>query len=267
MLSRSPDVSSTVIKALNVLETVAESVQPLTLSEIAAQVGFDRSTTYRLLNTLVDAGYLLRDDGPKKYRLSYRLLSLSRNLLAENEVLRASREVLERIAAQTGETVHLSALDGMQTVLIEKVKGVQLVAVDFQLGDRSMLHCTSIGKAILAYQDAAFVERVIEAGLPALASRTITEPDALRAELQRVRAAGCALDDHEFSDSMRCIAAPVFGPHGEVSMGISISGPDTRFSLAKLDELKAPLLAGAAELSRRIGGAGARSPQSTNGAA
>jgi DNA-binding IclR family transcriptional regulator len=126
--------------------------------------------------------------------------------------------------------------------------------VDFQLGDRSMLHCTSIGKAVLAFQDAPFVEKVIAAGLPALASRTITHPDALLDELARVRAKGYALDDHEFSDSMRCIAVPVFGPDGRVTTGISISGPDTRFSLEKLEELKVPLLVGAQELSRRMGG-------------
>jgi len=254
MATKSSELSTTVIKALALLEIVADSPQPLTLSEIASQACFDRSTAYRLLNTLVEAGYLLRDDASKHYRLSYRLVALSRNLLADNEVSRMTLQVLEKIAAETGETVNFSAIDGMQTVLIQKVKGTQLVAVDFQLGDRSMLHCTSIGKAVLAFQDAPFVEKVIAAGLPALASRTITHPDALLDELARVRARGYALDDHEFYDSMRCIAVPVFGPDGRVTTGISISGPDTRFSLKKLEELKVPMLAGAQELSRRMGG-------------
>jgi IclR family transcriptional regulator, KDG regulon repressor len=254
LATKSAELSTTVIKALVLLEIVADSSQSLSLSEIASRASFDRSTAYRLLNTLVEAGYLLRDDTSRHYRLSYRLVALSRNLLADNEVSRMTLQVLERIAAETGESVHFSALDGMQTVLIQKVKGTQLVAVDFQLGDRSMLHCTSIGKAVLAFQDAPFVEKVIAAGLPALASRTITDADALRQELARVCANGYALDDHEFSDNMRCIAVPVFGSDGRVSSGISISGPDSRFNFEKLEELKTPLLAGAREISRRMGG-------------
>lgn len=254
MSSKTPDVSTTALKALNVLEIVADSTGPLTLSDVAARVGFDRSTTYRLLNTFVEAGYLLRDEMSKQYRLSYKLITLSRHLLADNEVTRASQEILSWLAGQTGETVHLSILDGMQTVLIQKVKGTQLVAVDFQIGDRSMLHCTSIGKVILAFQDTRFIEQVMAAGLPRFAANTITDPAKLRQELRQIQSVGYALDDHEFSDNMRCVAVPVFSTNGQVQMGISMSGPDSRFSMEKLQELTEPLLHSARELSARLGG-------------
>lgn len=252
---RKADTSSTTFKALRVLEVVAASAHPMSLSDVAESVGFDKSTAYRMLNTLVEAGYIVRDDTAKRYHLSYKVVHLSRNLLAENEVLRLSRQMLDRITAETSETTHLCVLDGHQTVLIQKVKGTQLVAVDFQIGDRSPLHCTSIGKALLAFQDVRFIEEVIAAGLPKMASNTITNPEAFRRELHRVRAQGYAIDDHEFSDSMRCIAAPVFGQDGQVQMGISLSGPDTRYTLEKLEELKGPLLQAAWDLSKRLGGA------------
>ncbi|MFN8450372.1 MAG: IclR family transcriptional regulator [Anaerolineae bacterium] len=255
--------SSTTLKALRILEAVADSSQPVSLSDVAAVVGTDKSTAYRMLNTLVDAGYLVRDEASKRYRMSYKVVSLSRNLLAENEVFQLSRQVLERLATVTHETVHLCVLDGSATVLVQKVKGTQLVAVDFQIGDRSPLHCTSIGKGLLAYQDARYIEEIIAAGLPPMARNTITEPDRFRAEMHRVRAQGYAVDDHEFDDTMRCIAAPIFERDGRVQMGISISGPDSRFTFDKLDELRQAMVDATWELSERLGGVPWRSNLTT----
>ena len=248
------DISSTAFKALRVLEAVAESPQPISLSKVAESVRIDKSTAYRMLNTLVEAGYVVRDDVSKRYSLSYKVVFLSRNLLAENEVSRLSRQVLEQLTATTQETAYLNILDGHQSIVIQKVKGTQLIGVDFQIGDRSPLHCTAIGKALLAFQDVRFVESVIAAGLPRMACNTITDPAALRNELHRIRSQGYALDDHEFSDSMRCIAAPIFESDGQVRMGISISGPDSRFTFEKLEELRGPLVEAAWTLSERLGG-------------
>ena len=254
MTVENPTTSSTALKALRVLEIVATSYQPMSLSDVAEMVGTDKSTAYRMLSTLLEAGYLVRDDSTKRYRMSYKVVSLSRNLLAENEVFQLSREILERVTAKTRETVHLCVLDGSETVLVQKVKGTQLVAVDFQIGDRSPLHCTSIGKALLSYQDVRYIEAVIAAGLVPRARNTITDPNLFRAELHRVRAQGYAIDDHEFENTMRCIAVPIFERDGRVQMGISISGPDSRFTMDKLEELQAPLLQAAWELSERLGG-------------
>jgi DNA-binding IclR family transcriptional regulator len=139
-------------------------------------------------------------------------------------------------------------------VLVQHVKGTQLVAIDFQVGDRSQLHCTSIGKALLAYQDRETIENVIAAGLPALTANTITQPDVLRRELRLVRERGYAIDDREMYDGMRCIAAPVFERDAPVRMGISCSGPDGRFTLDYLERLRGPLLAASRDLSEKLGG-------------
>lgn len=253
-VSSGRSTSSTVLKALRVLEVVASATRPLSLAEIASTATLDKSATHRMLATLVAAGYVRQDSESRRYSLSYRVISLSRNLLADNEVVRLARETLEAVAADTGEGIHLAVLDGMETVLVQRVKGTQLVAVDFQVGDRSRLHCTSIGKALLAYQPDEDVETVIEAGLPAMTEHTITEPEALRHELRRIRARGYAIDDQEFYDNMRCIAVPVFERDTPVRMGLSCSGPDSRFTLEYLDRLKVPLLAASRELSAALGG-------------
>jgi DNA-binding IclR family transcriptional regulator len=255
LAERAAGASRTALKALRVLEAVAASIDPAPLAEIARRAGIDKSTAHRMLTTLVSAGYVHREPHTRRYALSYRVVSLSRNLLADNEVFQLTRTVLESVAHQTGESIHLCVLDGNESVLVQRVKGSQLVAVDFQVGDRSLLHCTSIGKALLAWQSAEQVERQIAEGLPRMASRTIVDPDALRAELARVRQQGYAIDDHELSDSMRCIAAPVFERDAQVRMGISISGPDSRFTIEYLEQqLLRPLLAASGELSQKLGG-------------
>jgi len=207
-----------------------------------------------MLITLIDAGYIIRDNISKRYRLSYKVISLSRSLLAENEISDLIRQTLIQTSKETHETLHFSVLDGDETVLVQRIKGTQLVSVDFQIGDRSKLHCTSIGKVILAFQDYRFIERIISKGLPKITGNTITDPDEFRKELQRIRSQDYAMDNLEYSNDMRCIAVPVFEGGGYVNSGISISGPDNRFTLEKLEDLKKPMLKASQKLSKKLGG-------------
>ncbi len=251
--SQKQGASSTALKALRALEVVADSREPLSVADAASLLGEEKVTTYRMMVTLEQAGYVVRDPVSKRYSLSYKVVSLSRNLLAENEVSKQIQETLRSITHATQETLHYSVLDGFEAVLVYRVKGSQLVSVDFQIGDRSPLNCTSIGKALLAYQDDEFVDRFIEHGLEKRTEKTITDPEKLRTELRRIRKQGYALDEREFASSMRCVAVPVFSKGGVYS-GLSISGPDSRFSRNYLLKLKDEILSEANELSRRLGG-------------
>ena len=246
------NISATALKALAVLDFIGEQRRPLSVQEVAEGIGADRATAYRMLMTLVHAGYVVRDD--KTYRLSFKVLSLARFLVSDDERSLQILNCLRQISEETGETVHYSALDSDCAVLVFRVKGIQRVSVDFQIGDRSPLPCTSIGKVLLAYSDARFVERIVAQGLPKVAPQTITDPEALRHELTRVRAQGYAIDDLEFSHDMRCLAIPVFERGGQVPGGVAISGPSSRFDLGKLEELRKLATRHVAELSRRLGG-------------
>lgn len=247
------NISATALKAFSVLDFVGEQRQPVTAANVAAGLGVDRATAYRMLMTLVQAGYVSRvaEGG---FRLSFKLLSLTRHLASEDERTRHILETLRAISEETGETAHYSVLEQQSAVLVLRVKGTQRVAVDFQIGDRSPLHCTSIGKVLLAYNDSRLTERVVAAGLPKVAPNTITVAEDLRRELARVRAQRYAYDDRELADDMRCLAVPVFEKHGEVPGGIAISGPSSRFDLQKLNELRDVVLMHALELSRILGG-------------
>jgi IclR family KDG regulon transcriptional repressor len=246
--------SATALRAFLVLEAVAASSVPVSVNEVAEVVGADKTTVYRMLMTLIEAGYVIRDDLSKRYRLSYKVVSLSRNLLAEDKVSYLIHQTLQHLTDETRETMHYSVLDGGEAVLVQQVKGTQLVVVDYQIGDRAKLHCSAIGKVLLAFQDVRYIEQVIAAGLPIFTRNTITDPDAFRRELQRIRSQGYAIDDRELADNMRCLGVPVFEGGGRVHGGISLSGPDSRFTLEKLEELKEPLLKASRELSKQLGG-------------
>ena len=159
-----------------------------------------------------------------------------------------------RFSARTGETAHYSVLERDCAVLVQRATGTQLVTIDFQIGDRAPLHCTSIGKVLLAYQDLTAIEAAIVRGLPGLARNTITDATRLRAELRKVHAQGYAYDEMEFADDMRCVAVPVFDKDGQVTSGISLSGPASRYTRQKLRELRDCAMAAARELSLKLGG-------------
>jgi len=245
--------SSTALRALHVMEMLGRAGRPLSVAEVAAGIEADRSTAYRMLMTLLDAGYVRRDASEKYYQLGYKLLSLTRGLLNDGERTELIGSALARISAETQETAHYSVFDRDACVLVQRSRGTQLVSVDFQIGDRSPLHCSSAGKTLLAYMDMRRVEEIIARGLPRFAVNSLTTPEALRAELARIRAEGYSLDDREFHDDMRCVSVPVFDKNG-MCAAISLSGPCSRFTIEKLHALRVPIATVATELSRKFGG-------------
>jgi len=249
-----PNKSTTALRALRVVEVLAAARAPLSAAEVGAIIGTERSTAYRMLMTLMEAGYVVRDARTRGYRLGYKILTLSRGLLSDDEKSELINECLREISARTGEAAHYSVLDRDCAILVQRAKGTQLVAIDFHIGDRAALHCTSIGKVLLAYQDVDVVNEVIRRGLPKQARNTITEPERFRAELVKVRAQGYAYDDFEFADDMRCVAVPVFEEDGKATGGISLSGPSTRFTQPKLRELRDCALEAANRLSLKLRG-------------
>jgi DNA-binding IclR family transcriptional regulator len=246
--------SATALRALRVLEALAQSRHALSASEVAGIIGVERTTAYRMLMTLREAGYVVRDQHQRAYRLGYKVLTLSRAMLSGSERTELIAACLREISARTGESAHYSVLERDCTVLVQRSTGTQLVTIDFQIGDRAPLHCTSIGKVLLAYQDPAAIETVIDGGLPRFARNTITDPASLRAELRKVRAQGYAYDEMEFADDMRCVAVPVIEKDGRVTSGISLSGPASRYSRQKLRELRDCAMAAAHEVSLKLGG-------------
>ena len=245
--------SSTALRALRVMEMLSTAARPLSVSQVAEGIEADRSTAYRMQMTLLDAGYVRRDASEKHYQLGYKLLTLTKGLLNDGERTELIGAALARISAETQETAHYSVFDRDACVLVQRSKGTQLVAVDFQIGDRSPLHCSSAGKVLLAYLDVRRVEEIMARGLPRFAVNSKTTPEELREDLARIRAQGYALDDREFHNDMRCVSVPVFDK-SSTTAAISLSGPSSRFTVEKLHELRQPITVVSNELSQKFGG-------------
>lgn len=248
------NISTTTLKALTVLDFLGEQRNPVTVMEVAAGVGVDRATAYRMLMTLFQAGYVRRDAVLKNYRLSFKVLSLGQYILDDGERAGMIMECLRKISQETGETVHYAVLDDDVAVLLYRVKGTQRVAVDFHIGARSPLTVSSVGKVLLAFQDIRLTEAILARGMPRLTPHTITDPEVMRKELSTIRKQGYAYDDLEYAPDMRCLAVPVFENGGEVPGGISISGPSSRIDYEMLDQLRVVVQKHATELSRALGG-------------
>lgn len=253
MTTAAPNPIKSLAKVLLVLECFSRDERWLGLAEIANRTGLPRATTHRLLAALKAIGFIEQPHGGDHYRLGMKLFELGSVVLANMELPREAQPFVDRLAALTGATVHLCVFDGAQAVLIDRRTDDTETRNTLTLLEGAPVHCTSVGKAMLAWQPERVVERIIRAGLTGFTASTITDGERLKADLARIRERGWALDDAEHQPNLRCIAAPIRNATGQVIAAISVSGPDALVSPAK-DDANARLVCGiAGELSRRLG--------------
>ncbi|MDW8256437.1 MAG: IclR family transcriptional regulator, partial [Acidobacteriota bacterium] len=212
-------------RALTLLEVLAESKRGYTLSELARLLRLPRSSTHCLLLTLERRGYLHRNEQTGRYMFGLKLLGLANKALSRIELRERAAPYLQALMQQTGLTVHLAILDRGEAVLVEKVEPPGLLRLATWIGKRMDIHCTGVGKALLAYLPEEEIERLIrERGLPRHNENTIASPKRLREELARIRAQGYSLDDEEDEVGLRCLGAPIFDHTGRVVASISVAG-------------------------------------------
>lgn len=234
-------------RALDLLETVARSGGQLAIGELATASDLPLPTIHRLLRTLVDRGYM-RQLPDRRYALGFRLvpLGLASSALVGPHV----QPVLEDLVDRLGESANLAILAGDQAEYVAQVPSRHAMRMFTEVGRRVELHCTGVGKALLAQLDDAQVAAVVVArGLPARTEHTLTTAQDLRSALADVRERGYAIDEQEQEIGVRCVAVALPpGPAG--SLALSVSGPVTRMT-DRLLGCAVPLLqVGAARLAR-----------------
>jgi DNA-binding IclR family transcriptional regulator len=244
-----------VARATQLLDVLASSETPLGVNELARRIGVNASTASRLLATLQDAGLVMRTDGGGPFRLGLKLVTLSDRVLAGLDVRTLARPLLERLVAETGETATLSVPGDADAITVDFVPSPSSV-----VGRPSVSHATAAGKVMLAYAGAAG-GRSLPDSLPAFTPRTITNPAALAAELDAVRARGWAEAVGEREADLAALAAPAFGRHGELAAILGVQGPAARLPASARRALRGPLLAAAADLSAALGGRSAGAGQ------
>ncbi len=236
-------------KTLDILEVVRSSESGLRLAEVMRLVAMPKATVYRILSTLEGRGYLDRTpDG--LYRISQKFFSLQRSEAAEQHLTRIAPPIISRLVDGCKETTNLGILDGGEVVVINTVESPQAVRMSSKIGNRRHLHSTSLGKVFLAGMSEKDCLRLLRVkGTPKLTPHTLTTPEAVLAEISRVREQGFAMDDQENEIEGRCIGAPVFGQDGKVFAALSISGPVFRMDVERALSLVPALKAACEELS------------------
>jgi DNA-binding IclR family transcriptional regulator len=234
-------------RALAILDLLAAE-GPLGTNAIARRLGTTASTVSRQLGTLVESGYAEHVPESGRYRPGLRLVHLANLVLLRLDLRTVARPHLEALAAETGETATLSVPGEPDAVTIDFVTGHHSVQGTTQLGRPSVAHATAAGKVALA-----FTGRTTSAPLRAYTERTIAEPAALAAELERVRRRGFADAYEERELGLNAVAAPVFASDETLAGVVSLQGPLPRFGRAAARRALAPLRARAEAISRALG--------------
>jgi DNA-binding IclR family transcriptional regulator len=238
-------------KVSRVLDCFSTSQRALSLADICARTGYPRSTAHRLLTAMREVGFIEQDRERDSYRLGLRLFELGNIVLANLELHREGRAIVDALHRLTGHAVHLAVFDGLRAVVIQRTEAEPMLSNT--MVENSPAHCTSVGKAILAFQPDDVVERVVAAGLERFTETTITEPAALQAELALTRARGYAIDNGEHQPGLRCVGAPIRNQAGAVFAGISVSAPAWQLPVAEVDELNKVVIYHANLISQRLG--------------
>lgn len=248
--SRSQPVRA-VVKVMSILEMLAE-YDSCGVTELAESVNMNKSTVYRFLNTLRQIGYVRQHADNEQYSLSLRLFELGSQVVTRMDIWDEAHAVMNHLGEETGETIHLATLDDDQLVYLRKVDSSRSLRVTMmsQVGHTAPTYCTGLGKALLAFSEAGFVDALLNSTkLTKHTEHTITDSDRLRKELYDIRERGYAIDYEEHEVGVRCVAAPVFGPQDELVAALSVSAPSVRLTDDRFPEFANLVVAAAAKIS------------------
>lgn len=220
------------MKAIQILSAISYSESYSTVTELCEITGLSIATVHRILQELVECGFVVKDPEQKRYRAGFEAWSFAMGLKQTDYLHEAAKEEMGRLNDLSLETIHLIALEGEQGVYIDKLGAKNSIGLRSQIGRRIPLFCTGGGKALLAQQTDPWLEGYLKrVPLERYTETTIITKEALLKELEVIRVRGYAIDNREHHSDIICVAAPVFDHRGEVICSIGISAPDYRFSL------------------------------------
>lgn len=242
-------------RALDLLNILAGAEAGISLTELSKKARLNSSTAYRLLSTLVARGYAQQDRANKEYRLGAQSLYIGQAALAQIDLRQIAIPFLQGLVNETNELANLAQYREDHAVYIAQARaGNRTVQMFTQLGAQVPLHCSGVGKAMLANLEEVELQRLIESGaLEAYTVNTISNPLKLRTELELIRKRGYATDNEEREIGVRCIAAPVFQAGGRVVAAASVSGPPGRLHPDNDQVLSQLVIQAAGQISRLLG--------------
>lgn len=238
-------------KGFRVLELLAENGS-MSVSHIAAALGYNRAGAHRFVSTFKDLGYVHQNaDG--KYELTFKLLELSTKLASRFEIRKSASSYMRHLSASFHETINLGFLDQQDVVHLDKIDSPELLRPDPEIGSRAPAHATALGKAILAFLPPEELDIFLQkADWTPRTSRTCSSPEALVDQLQKIQDQGYAVDEEELCLGLRCVAVPIFDHRQYPRYAISISGPSMRMTSERIEHMSRELFQVGKSLSQRL---------------
>jgi IclR family acetate operon transcriptional repressor len=242
-------------RGLSILETLAKADSGRTLTDVAQRVGLPPSTTHRLLSTLEKLGYVFQAGDLGLWYVGLQAFTVGAGFLASRDWVAQSHPYMRRLMEQAGETANLAILDGTEAVFIDQVQCHETMRTIVRIGSRVPLHASGVGKAIFATLADEQIDAIFKVkGLPRITDNTITAPETMWASLRVIRQRGFSFDDEEHLVGTRCVASAIYDEHAESLGAISVAGPVSRLSDARIRQLGPVVAHVAEEITRKLGG-------------
>ncbi len=243
-----------VAKALTILMLFKTNKTEWGVTEIACELGMQKSTVYRLLSTMQEFGFVRKNGEGTAYRLGLRIFELGSVVSNSFDFRDIAVSYMHKLSEQCGETIHLGILNDNEVMSIEAVEAQSSLKSAIIVGKRAPLYCTSVGKALLAFLPTEERKQIIQSiHFEKFTEHTIINQDALEKELELIREQGYAIDNMEHVIGITCAAAPIFDAVGTVVGSLSISGPSVRLDPQRLSECVKFVLATAKDISKDLG--------------
>lgn len=241
-------------RAFKILITLCNADGGMSLGELSGRVGLHKSTVHRLLQSLINYQLASQDPNTRLYRAGLKIFELAHQVLSKIDLRGQALPELKELSQRLNETIHLAVLDNDEMIYIDKQETQRTIRMYSAIGKRGPLHCTGVGKVLLAYLPEERLEQIIKKkGLHRYTEKTITSPSELKRHLALVRKRGYAIDDTEHEPEIRCVACPIRNYTGEVIAAISLTVPASRMSREEIEAL-APLVRSYADrISRKMG--------------
>jgi len=255
-VSPKPPRIQALARASSIIDVIAAGGEEgVGLSEVSKATALNKTTAFNLLATLVTLRFIDQDRHSRRYRLGLRNLELGRIVQDRLHISHLARPILAELCRKTDETVNLGLPDLLDLLVVDSFQGSRILHATAYAGWRSLYHCTALGKAFMTHWDAAMRQTIYDScGLPQQTPNTITDIDALEAQLTRFRAQRYAVDLEENAIGVNGIASPIVNGLGEVAAAISVAGPSSRLTEDVMAQIAPDVVAAADSITGAIGG-------------
>ena len=245
---------SSLQKALEILLSFTPNNHEIGTSELARNLGLNKSTVSRLLQVLAAYGFVKKNDATQKYSLGSGAISIGRAAIRylNDHLVTIAQPFIDELRDRIGESVALEILSGKSTILACRARGARRVNVSTEIGDKLPMHVTAGAKAILAFSSSDFVDSVLEKKLKRLTPNTITDPDVFKRHLRESKELGVAFDKGERDIDVYAVAAPIFNHEGKPIAAVIVPSPKNRFETTIKPNIIAQLKETAATISTQL---------------